>query len=69
MDERKRKLRAQYVAQAKALRQKIEMRIHRIPRKYWDMKMGDLLASVDGGKGWVKEVKRLRYALCPVLIL
>ncbi|PWW79188.1 hypothetical protein C7212DRAFT_349160 [Tuber magnatum] len=73
--ERARKLRAQYTMQARSLKQRVEMRINRVPKKLWGMKMGDLLAQhLDknkepkailpklgprGVKGFVEEVKRL----------
>lgn len=74
MNERVRRLRAQYEVQAQALRHRIEMRINRVPKKLWNAKMGDLLlkhataassnlvqaaAPVDA-KALVDEVKRLR---------
>lgn len=43
--ERAKKLRAQYSMQAKALRQRIEMRINRVPKKLWGAKMGELLSQ------------------------
>lgn len=43
MNERVRRLRAQYEVQAQALRNRIEMRINRVPKKLWNAKMGDLL--------------------------
>ncbi|RPB02399.1 hypothetical protein L873DRAFT_1673622 [Choiromyces venosus 120613-1] len=73
--ERARKLRAQYTMQARSLKQRIEMRINRVPKKLWGMKMGDLLAQHSnknkepkailpklgpgGVKGFVEDVKRL----------
>ncbi|KAG0642632.1 Borealin N terminal-domain-containing protein [Tuber brumale] len=73
--ERARKLRAQYTMQARSLKQRIEMRINRVPKKLWGMKMGDLLAQhsnrnkepkailpklgLRGVKGFVEDVKRL----------
>lgn len=46
--ERTRKLRSQYSQQAHALRQRIEMRINRVPKKLWKMKMGDLITQAEG---------------------
>ena len=43
MNERVRRLRAQYEVQAQALRHRIEMRINRVPKKLWNAKMGELL--------------------------
>lgn len=43
--ERAKKLRAQYAMQARALKQRIEMRINRVPKKLWGAKMGELLAQ------------------------
>ncbi|KAF8467731.1 hypothetical protein BDZ91DRAFT_793405 [Kalaharituber pfeilii] len=43
MNERVRRLRAQYEVQAQALKRRIEMRINRVPKKLWNAKMGDLL--------------------------
>ncbi|KAF8426303.1 Borealin N terminal-domain-containing protein [Tirmania nivea] len=43
INERVRRLRAQYEVQAQALRHRIEMRINRVPKKLWNAKMGDLL--------------------------
>lgn len=43
VNERVRRLRAQYEVQAQALRHRIEMRINRVPKKLWNAKMGDLL--------------------------
>ncbi|CAZ81833.1 unnamed protein product [Tuber melanosporum] len=73
--ERARKLRAQYTMQARSLKQRIEMRINRVPKKLWGMKMGDLLAQHSnknkepkailpklgprGVRGFVEDVKRL----------
>jgi len=63
--------------QARSLKQRIEMRINRVPKKLWGMKMGDLLAQhanknkepkailpklgPRGAKGFVEDVKRLRF--------
>lgn len=48
VEERQRRLRATYTDLARAVKQKVELRIHRVPRKFWDMKMGDLLKSAEG---------------------
>ena len=69
VNERSRKLRAQYTQQSHALRQRIEMRINRIPRKLWTLTMAELLAqaearelaSVGGAKGFLGDVRRLRF--------
>jgi len=82
--ERARKLRVQYTMQARSLKQRIEMRINRVPKKLWGMKMGDLLAQHSnknkepkaimpklgprGAKGFVEDVKRLRFVHLDVQI-
>lgn len=43
--ERAKKLRAQYSMQARSLKQRIEMRINRVPKKLWGATMGELLAQ------------------------
>ncbi|KAL7275129.1 hypothetical protein RUND412_001948 [Rhizina undulata] len=74
ISERVRRLRAQYTAQARALRQRIEMRINRVPKKLWDVKMGELLEQSTmpkstsaltsrlhpgGARGFVEEIIKL----------
>lgn len=75
--ERAKKLRSQCAMQAQALKQRIEMRINRVPKKLWDVTMGELLAQhgpiavADGlvsaklnsaaVKEFVEDVKRLRF--------
>lgn len=71
MTERARKMRAQYQMQAQSLKQRIEMRINRVPKKLWKMTMGDLLAQTEGAdvveaataRKLVGDVKRLRFVL------
>jgi hypothetical protein len=48
VNQRTRKLRSQVNQQVHALKQRIEMRINRIPKKLWKMTMADLLAQVEG---------------------
>lgn len=72
VNERTRKLRSQYTQQSHALKQRIEMRINRIPKKLWKITMADLLAQaegrdlansiaiVGGAKGFVDDIRRLR---------
>ncbi|KAA8909013.1 Borealin N terminal-domain-containing protein [Sphaerosporella brunnea] len=48
MNQRTRKLRSQVNQQVHALKQRIEMRINRIPKKFWKMTMADLLALAEG---------------------
>lgn len=71
--------------QAQALKQRIEMRINRVPKKLWDVTMGELLAqhgpvAIPGGpvsaklntsavKGFVEDIKRLRFSLYILLYL
>ncbi|KAI5808115.1 hypothetical protein DFH27DRAFT_296101 [Peziza echinospora] len=43
MNDRIRRLRAQYDVTAQALKHRIEMRINRVPKKLWSAKMGELL--------------------------
>ncbi|KAI5850347.1 Borealin N terminal-domain-containing protein [Morchella snyderi] len=45
LTERAKKLRSQCAMQAQALKQRIEMRINRVPKKLWDVTMGELLAQ------------------------
>ncbi|KAF8251434.1 hypothetical protein K440DRAFT_658830 [Wilcoxina mikolae CBS 423.85] len=71
LNERTRKLRSQYTQQSHALKQRIEMRINRIPKKFWKITMADLLAQaegrdlasstaiVGGAKGFVNDIRRL----------
>jgi hypothetical protein len=75
--ERSRKLRAQYTMQARSLKQRIEMRINRVPKKLWGMKIGELLAlsvgktkdskavlprtAAGAAKAFVEDVRRLRF--------
>ncbi|KAH8149585.1 uncharacterized protein LAJ45_06214 [Morchella importuna] len=75
LTERAKKLRSQCAMQAQALKQRIEMRINRVPKKLWDVTMGELLAQhgpiavADGlvsaklnsaaVKEFVEDVKRL----------
>lgn len=77
VNERVRRLRAQYEVQAQALRRRIEMRINRVPKKLWNAKMGELLlqharaqsiapaklAAPVNAKVFVEDVKRLRYVV------
>ncbi|KAF8540910.1 hypothetical protein BDD12DRAFT_909075 [Trichophaea hybrida] len=71
LNERTRKLRSQYTQQSHALKQRIEMRINRIPKKFWKITMADLLAQAEGrdlasstaiiggAKGFINDIRRL----------
>ncbi|KAI5796636.1 hypothetical protein EDC01DRAFT_727643 [Geopyxis carbonaria] len=48
ISERGRKLRSQYATQANALKQRIAMRINRVPKKLWKVTMGELLCQIEG---------------------
>lgn len=58
--------------QALSLRQRIEMRINRVPKKAWKMTMGALLAQSEGRdaaiaapvRKLVQDVQKLRYECC-----
>ncbi|TGZ80097.1 hypothetical protein EX30DRAFT_396661 [Ascodesmis nigricans] len=59
--ERVRKQRSLYETQARLLRQRIEMRINRIPRQFWKMTMGELLLSEAKGQAPVsRELSTLK---------
>jgi len=72
VNERSRKLRAQINQQSRALKQRIETRITRIPKKLWKMTMAELLAQTEGrdvtssmvtsngAKAFMEEVRSLR---------
>ena len=66
--ERTRKLRSHYTLLSRSLKQRVEMRINRVPKKMWKMTMGELLEQMEGGtaKGFVKEVRNLRLVTPPL---
>jgi hypothetical protein len=59
--------------QALSLRQRIEMRINRVPKKSWKMTMGELLAQSEGCdaieapavRKLVEDVQKLRFVVVP----
>ncbi|KAI5857644.1 hypothetical protein BZA05DRAFT_470524 [Tricharina praecox] len=71
LNERSRKLRSQVNQQSRALKQRIEMRITRIPKKLWKVTMAEMLAQAEGrdvanpmvasisAKEFVEEVRSL----------
>jgi len=73
LNERTRKLRSQYTQQSHALKQRIEMRITRVPKKLWKMTMAELLAQTEGksvvgsldnfggAKSFVDDIRRLSH--------
>lgn len=67
--ERTRKLRSHYMLLSHSLKQRVEMRINRVPKKLWKITMGELMQQMDGNASFVGEVRSLRSVLLPRALL